>query len=247
MKSYDEMFPPEFQAALLEAYLEGGQEAYFELRANRIREVGENQTWFVRLPDNIEAADINFDTPGLNELEWFEDYFHEWQLMQREIALVTTKDMTAMPLTQPIHGNLMQLERGRWLNHDDYINQRPVAMVHRQFGAIRGLMIGSIITVAVPQTQNPAEVRNMGLPAGWDGADDGSVNPYSGYDFLKHDFSSDWDGPMEHIELEIVGTYSYHLPRRFWQDTFPFRTELNTSVFVPASLGLPQAAATYCL
>jgi len=72
---------------------------------------------------------------------------------QSAVYLRTTRDMTAMPYAQE-GMDLLRLREGRFLDLDDYLNARPVIVVHRNFASRRGVGIGDTITINVNADQH---------------------------------------------------------------------------------------------
>ncbi|MCL2235576.1 MAG: ABC transporter permease [Defluviitaleaceae bacterium] len=213
----------------------------------------QNQTWFIPIPEGYE---VNFHMPGLAELYWFEDYIREMELAQRAITLITTNDMTTMPQTQMGNNSLMQLVGGRWIDYDDYLEQRPVAMIHRQFAAMRGLSVGDTLSVKVPYEQVHYGVQNLGAGAANTSRRDISTGHLittggtGGYIFLQQDIISSREGEMIELELEIVGVYGLNLPRAGRNDMNHWNhaghnTTLNTFIYIPSSLNIPQPAGDF--
>jgi len=214
-----------------------------ELRNIAEREFALTRQWFVPVP---EGHAVDFDMPGLAELDWFEEYIWELELLQRTVNLIGTSDMTAMPHAQPDRASLIQLHRGRLINHEDYLQAANVAVVHRQFATARGLDIGDTITVRVPQVQfnHGAGDFGMGAFTTWTVGADGTqtmVDAQGGFNFLQLDVRSDLDEANAiELELEIVGTIHFNLPRQGNFDMMSMRTDHNTFIYIPASLGLPS-------
>jgi hypothetical protein len=129
---------------------------------------------------------------------------------QRSLQVVAVMDMTSIPMTQN-EGSDITLERGRWLNYDDHLNARPVAVMHRTMAHMLGLWVGD--TVSVDIRDLTPQNRHYLIPAsdaGWR------------------------DYPVETIEFEIVGIYLYgasFFAHNDYRDTRKF--------FIPESV-MPQ-------
>ncbi|MCL1999296.1 MAG: ABC transporter permease [Turicibacter sp.] len=110
----------------------------------------ENSLWFYPVPYG-GAADFNQP-----ELAWIRDRVDFLNHNQRAVFLQTTIDMYLMP--QMIDGSDMRILRqlpnsGRLINHEDYLNANPVAVVGSEFARRRDLSLGDTITVTVPSEQ----------------------------------------------------------------------------------------------
>ena len=114
------------------------------------------------------------------------------QLNQRAVALYTSKDMSAIPAVQEQTRN-MYLTEGRWLNRDDDIEGRNVAVIHHSLAEIRGLSLGDTLSMTV---------RDFGNIPTWVGAIDTDELRESWQDFPTHE-----------INLEIVGIHAYYIPQ----------------------------------
>jgi hypothetical protein len=124
--------------------------------------------------------------------------------------LRTTSDMTAMPIMMD-EFDRVDLVQGRFLNHDDYLEARQVAVVHHTFAQMRGLSIGDTITVSVPEQQ---QIIDLHVVAHLGGRDAGGIR-YRMENFVFTDGMMDFAVLGNHagemvteLELEIVGTYT---------------------------------------
>ncbi|MCL2200271.1 MAG: hypothetical protein FWB80_15275 [Defluviitaleaceae bacterium] len=155
---------------------------------------------------------------------------------QHAIELRSTRDMTAIPFMQPEFG-IFHIIDGRKINHDDYINARPVVMIHRRFAIARGLEPGDMLTVDLSTRQYVA----------------GSVAEKGFSEILLHGAVGD----ITHVlELEIVGTFhTLSITRILCQqspgrrhimatDTMRDNTTLFLFAYIPESI-LPAEITIY--
>ena len=78
---------------------------------------------------------------------------------QSAVRVITTADMTAMPIMLP-GSNYMYLHGGRYLNHEDHLTANNVAVVNYYFASLRGLKLGDVITLYISKDQ---QTDRMGL------------------------------------------------------------------------------------
>jgi len=154
----------------------------------------------------IHAPDgpIDFTTPEMAEIaESIERSHHNASV----VWLRTTADMTAMPLVTEDKGSIT-LAQGRFLTHDDYLEARPVAVVHQQFARMRGLNVGDTITVSVPEQQeivNPNPLMLFGAAATGGRSNENFVFGEGFLDFTI--LGQPGEYMIQEMELEIVGIY----------------------------------------
>ncbi|MCL2124383.1 MAG: FtsX-like permease family protein [Oscillospiraceae bacterium] len=114
--------------------------------------------WYIDMP---EGTVVDSSSPGF---EWLD---RELKLMRQSmgaIQLLSTSDMTLMPLTQP-ESRMVSLVDGRWLDYDDQINARPVVVVNEFFADTMRLSVGDSLNISVPQDQvaaAPITIANGG-------------------------------------------------------------------------------------
>ena len=72
---------------------------------------------------------------------------------QSAVYLRTTRDMTRMPFAQEAL-DVIFLREGRFIDHDDYLNARPVVVVNRRFAERRRVGIGDTVTLRVGSEQH---------------------------------------------------------------------------------------------
>ena len=148
----------------------------------------------------------DFDMPSLEglaaEIE-MQRYIHSM------VWLRTTADMETMPMAQP-DLRRMELQDGRMLTHEDYLEARPVAVIHNTLSTRRRIEIGDIITVSIPREQQVVDVHTVMFFG---------PQPLEGWQFIRENFVFG-DGLMdfavlgnpqelmiEQMELEVVGTF----------------------------------------
>ena len=165
--------------------------------------LNENGLWFVPLTPGEE---VSFDDAALSHLPAEFEILYE---NQRTMLVVAANDMGAMPNTQEVSYEWF-LTEGRWIDHDDHLNENKVAVLHRQFATMRGFSIGDEISL---------DLRSMvaadGQLIGW-----GEGIPF-GY--------PDWQSlPSQRETYEIVGLFDRG--RRI-----PTLSSDGRDVFVPTS------------
>jgi len=156
--------------------------------------------------------------------------------------LRTTADMQAMPAVQEGVDRLT-LARGRLLDHDDYLNARPVAVIHQFLAMYRGIDIGDTITVSIPSNQRIADLHTVMLFG--QGSASGFLQRRENFIFSDGflDFAVVGDPAdfiVEELELEVVGTFNMlsDSRRHMWSGGY-LDVLLSNYVFIPDSL-LPQ-------
>jgi ABC-type antimicrobial peptide transport system permease subunit len=130
---------------------------------------------------------------------------------------MTTEDMTAIPFVQTEE---KQLVRGRWIDRDDVLEKRPVAVVNAVFGHARNVGIGDTLRIGIPIPQ--AVPRVLFIRANGSSFDDYLHVSPPGEDFEMV------------LELEVVGLYRYS--GRATELNSEFRRSFTTFVYIPNSL-----------
>ncbi|MCL2375983.1 MAG: hypothetical protein FWC76_01170 [Defluviitaleaceae bacterium] len=155
----------------------------------------------------VPHGNANLNMPGLEglaeEIE-MQRYIHSM------VWLRTTADMSAMPMMQP-DLRRMELVQGRLIAHEDYIESRPVAVIHHALSGRRGIDIGDTITVSIPREQEVVGLHTVMFFG---------PQPLEGWQFIRENFVFG-DGLMdfsvignpnefmiEYMELEVVGTFA---------------------------------------
>ncbi|MCL2397722.1 MAG: FtsX-like permease family protein [Defluviitaleaceae bacterium] len=153
------------------------------------------ELWYMHVPQ----GQVDFSTPGLESLAADIERQH---YNHSALWLRTTADMTAMPVMQEEFSRVV-LAEGRFLTHEDHLEQRPVAVIHASLAMFRGIEIGDTITVSIPRDQRIVDTHAvMHLGGGAHG------------NFVFGDGMMDFaiiGNPdrfiVEGLELEVVGTY----------------------------------------
>jgi hypothetical protein len=158
---------------------------------------------------------IDFSRPGLERLS---EELEHLRFCQSSIRLMTTEDMTAIPFVQTEE---KRLARGRWIERDDVLEQRAVAVVSAAFGHARNVRIGDTLRIGVPTPQSIPRVLDI-RPDG------------SSFDDYLHVSPPGEDFDML-LELEVVGLYHYS-GRAYFLNNFDFMTSYSTFVYIPNSL-----------
>ncbi|MBW6474449.1 MAG: FtsX-like permease family protein [Anaerolineaceae bacterium] len=147
----------------------------------QIRPLDDEGLWYLTL---MEGAELDFNDPTLagikNEIEILNENQHA-------LFLFGTADLSAMPPMQE-SARMYFLTDGRWLNHQDDLNQNRVIVIQKDFADLRKLRVGDTITLTLRGLQNP----------------------YGGY--ITTDDRNQWRAFPRHEEtFEIVGIYDYLL------------------------------------
>lgn len=143
------------------------------------------QIWFVHAPTGTE---VDFSLPGLEHLP---AEIAGLRLNQSNLLLQTTRDMTAMPQVD----DAIELLEGRWINHDDYLNQANVIVIDLNFAWSRGLEVGDTLTINIPRHQT--YVRPIGFR--------GFVVPFVQVNRSYPQRFAD----VHQVELEIIGITNF--------------------------------------
>jgi len=145
--------------------------------------VGGDEVWYIHAPD----GELDFSDPALvslgNEIETS-------IINQRTMHVIGTTDMSDMPVFHP-DAQTYILQTGRFIDHDDYLNANPVAVIGHGFAEYHGLEIGDTITLTLRDMQSP-------------------VIPYGYYDWQEI--------PTQEAEFTIVGTHDKHFRFRLLVD-----------------------------
>ena len=163
----------------------------------------EHELWYIP----VEPGEfIDYTAYGW---EWLHREIEEVRFAQSTVQLRTTADMTAMPAQQitPARDRPLARARGRWINHDDYLNANPVVVVHDMFLWYRDLEIGDTITIALSREQR--RQYNMTIyPNRWDERDGWGRFIYISCEIGFTDHVLRGVDSADHVlELEIVGTF----------------------------------------
>ena len=145
----------------------------------------ENGPWFAAAREGA-SADLSAD-----ELTRLQTELEVLRENQRAMMVQTTKDMSAMPDMQQVT-RLYYLTEGRWLTREDDLEVRRVCVVHNDFAKLRGLSVGSTITLTLRDLKEPSY---YGYIAGTEA--DGSFK----------------QAPTTEVTFEIVGLYRLQMGR----------------------------------
>ena len=171
--------------------------------------------WYVPVTSGEEADASGRGLDGLDEeLRWLR---HN----QSAITLQTTADMSAMPIMLQNRQVKGELVGGRWLDHEDYLEKRPVIAVHERFARLRGLELGDIVSIGIPQDQRLSGNASIGS--------DG---------FLVIGITGAADVPYAYVlDLEIVGIFNFTGSNDFLSTSYA-----TTFVYVPDSVLPPDVS-----
>lgn len=134
---------------------------------------------------------------------------------QRAMRVLTSTDLTAKPQVQE-QVSMWLLRDGRWINHRDYLEGNPVAVVHWAFADERGLSVGDAINLTLWDfSVRPPPTREL-APFSW-----GIRTTRGGIRNMQ--VSTTWE-----IEVEIVGTFVY-------QESGPLGPH-SKDIWVPSSV-----------
>ena len=166
----------------------------------------EEQLWALSVR---KGEEIDLTAPNLAHLP---NMIELLNLNHRSMRVWTSMDLTAKPQTQS-GVDMWYLHRGRWINHNDYLQENRVAMVHQTFARGRNINLGDSITLTL-----------------WDL----HVRPIPGlgaehYSWGLRDSDQYWQSAMtEKITLEIVGIFTY-------RDATPMGPDAK-DIWVPTSV-----------
>ena len=160
-----------------------------------IRPLNDDGLWFMsasRLPEGNDFSQMP-------ELAHLPEHITFLNHHQRAVYLQPTRDMSALPTMQreaPIrmgwHGGhdsyLFRIRHGRLLDHDDYLQANPVAVVTSNFAFYNSVKLGDVLTVSIPTEQHV-----IGLAHGY-------------RDLIIRSTPEEY--PTHVVELEIVGILS---------------------------------------
>ena len=161
--------------------------------------------WYLHKPDGSRFDEAKFPKIA-EEIELI-------KLNQLSLQIITTKDMELMPLTQRV-GYDVFLRGGRWLDYDDYVNARPVAVMHHEMARAHGLRLGDTITLEIRDMQYHWSAMIPSYYEGWR------------------------DYPAVTVDVEIVGLYGYGIPIR-GDPIFAMR-----NIYIPDSMMPPEFGAS---
>jgi len=184
-----------------------------------IRPLGEAGPWYVP----VEPSEI-VDTATLGLCHQLEFTQH----VQSAVHLRTTRDMTAMPYTQD-GLDIFTLRSGRFIDHDDYLNARPVVVIQRRFAERRRINIGDTITVNINADQHL--VYSPYYFIGNVGEASPITQLITGVPELGV-LSTPGAYPTMTLALEVVGIYDLFRLRLISVDW----TSINKFMFIPDSL-----------
>ena len=154
--------------------------------------------------------------------------------IHREVQICTTRDMTAMPIAQE-EFNMLNLKQGRLLNIQDYLEARPVAVIHEALAVSRGVSVGDTFTVSIPDNQQINDVFGRI-----------NVRGFTRFCYIEHreimhtilsvetlqDIiigSDSHEYILPELELEVVGTFSFFA--EFYPETWCYNF-----IYIPDSL-----------
>ena len=170
--------------------------------------------WYIHTPHGEE---VDFTDP---QLELILEEVEKLQRNHHSIQLRTTKDMASIPNMLDVSEMGFMVE-GRPIEYDDYLFEKPVAVIHYQFASIRGLSISDKFTVEIPLIH----YANRRHSIEFSGA--------SGHQtFSDVRVEGAWQSSqMYELELEIVGIYN--LFGRLGGDP---STTFSTHIYIPDSI-----------
>ncbi|MDX9771462.1 MAG: ABC transporter permease [Tenuifilaceae bacterium] len=171
----------------------------------QIRALDGEALWYLPL---AQGAELDFNDPALAGIKNEIDILNE---NQHALYIFGSADMSAMPPMQE-SARMYFLTDGRWLNHQDDLNQNRVIVIQKDFADLRKLRVGDTITLTLRGLQNP----------------------YGGY--ITTDDRDQWRAFPRHEEtFEIVGIYDYLLELGTNHTTWAY---LPNSI-IPANVAYP--------
>lgn len=195
---------------MVRAYLDPRRNSFSwgELASNlTLKPLSQDGSWFYPLKIGTEPDWADQSLYGLMEdLAALEENQHA-------MLVYGTMDMSAMPAMQE-QNRLGYLDQGRWLNRDDDLSARPVAVVHNDFAKRRGLELGDTITL---------NLRDLKAP-------------HMGYVVAGEDWGIWQDYDIATETFEIVGLYNIRSDSP-WQRTLESTVMYIPDTFLPAGYG----------
>lgn len=172
-----------------------------EMEALNIKALDDADLWFLEVQ---EGERIDLTLPEYRKIQNEIDRLNQ---NLSSILVVGTSDMSAMPSMQT-GANSNYLHFGRWLSHDDEVNQRKVMVISKAFGKTRKVRVGSKVTVTMRSLKDPmfSYVRS-----------DEDIKKWNQY-------------PAQTITYEVVGIYSNPV-----MDTLERTDALSSLAYVPNS------------
>ena len=153
--------------------------------------------WYIPVATG-EAADFT-----LPELSHIPDEILFTNHVQRAMHLRTTRDMNSLP---DVARGMIGITDGRLLDENDYNYARPVTVVNRHFARLRGLSIGSTVTVQINPEQHLL-MPHYAWPLEFDQI---TLGKYTNLGIL----SVPGTPPVYELDLEVVGIFDW-FPERF--------------------------------
>ena len=172
-----------------------------EMEALNIKALDDADLWFLEVQ---EGERIDLTLPEYRKIQNEIDRLNQ---NLSSILVVGTSDMSAMPSMQT-GANSNYLHFGRWLNHDDEVNQRKVMVISKAFGKTRKVRVGSKVTVTMRSLKDPM------------------------FSYIRSDEDiKNWNQyPAQTITYEVVGIYSNPV-----MDTLERTDALSSLAYVPNS------------
>ena len=186
------------------------------------RPLNDQGLWYVPVP----SGEVDFK---MADLEHLAAEIARAQNNHRVLQLRTTADMTALPATQGRNPDQV-LHQGRFIDHQDYLEARPVAVIHTQFAEIRGLEIGDTITISIPNGQRIVQPHYLGVLSG-----DADTAHFGDGEMDFHVQGNLGDYFIEELELEIIGMY-LKFANRVPGANHTFHVQWVNHIYLPDSL-----------
>ncbi|MCL2189676.1 MAG: ABC transporter permease [Defluviitaleaceae bacterium] len=203
-----------------------------------LRPLAEN-VWYIHAPH----GELDFTQPALAGLA--EDIALS-KIKHHTVHVRTTRDMTAMPEVHEV-ANQIRLIEGRWLNYDDYLAARPVAVIQHRFARQRNIAEGDTITIEIPSGQRAVAPNRYGFISAAIVTDEHSPSGTRILEqrtdfFMDYRVEGDTTTPPLTLELTVVGFHSI-LPLIPLRDMTPF----DSYIFIPDSLLLADYRPTHAV
>ena len=129
-------------------YVVGGVDAVNTDNAFNLKAIDDENLWYIPVK---EEETINLSLPQFNSVRLEIERLNQ---NLRSIMLIGTNDMSALPEVQLDSKNLFLVE-GRWLNHYDEIQAKPVIVISKNLAETRNIKIGDHLTVTMRSLKNP--------------------------------------------------------------------------------------------
>ncbi|MCL2169674.1 MAG: hypothetical protein FWB74_06595 [Defluviitaleaceae bacterium] len=151
------------------------------------------------------------------------------------MMVIGTMGMEMMPRFQdPLSGRLLDttplMTGGRFINHEDYLNANPVAVVPVQMATRRGLRVGEEFTITLRQNPRPSWI-DQDTESWWAMGGEAWWMPQPQGWWAVTEYAESWQNlPTYELTLTVVGVY-WNTPIGMLNHNF-----LNKEMYIPSSV-----------